>query len=262
MNNTDLLHYHFQPNENSQLPTLVFIHGLFGDMNNLGVIAKAFSEQYSILRVDLRNHGNSFHCEQMDYQLMAQDLIRLFDHLQLNNLILIGHSMGGKTAMMTAALIPQRINKLIVMDIAPINYDNQKHDNVFAGLFAVQQAMPDSRQQAKTILAQHIPQESVQQFMLKSFLPQGLSQNENKFRFNLTALWQNYSLLMGWSKVKVNLPTLFIRGGLSDYIQEEHSKEILTQFPQASSFTINSCGHWLHAEKPEIVIRTIMRFLN
>lgn len=253
-----LLNYQFSPSPNSDQPTLVFIHGLFGDMNNLGVIARAFSDQYGILRVDLRNHGQSFHHADMNYQLMAQDLIALFQHLQLENLILIGHSMGGKTAMRVAQLKPEWIKKLVVIDIAPISYQHNWHDQVFAGLFAVKQSQAQSRQQAKPILAQHIADESVQQFMLKSF-------DENmpdKFRFNLTALAQNYRELMDWqTQAACHVPTLFIQGGLSDYIKQEYREPILAQFPQANAFTINSAGHWVHAEKPEFVVRAIKRFL-
>lgn len=121
MPTTKLLNYQFNAINNSQIsPTLVFIHGLFGDMNNLGVIARAFSEKYPILRLDLRNHGQSFHSEEMNYQLMAEDVLQVIAHLNLTNVILIGHSMGGKTAMKCAMLRPHLIEKLIVIDIAPL----------------------------------------------------------------------------------------------------------------------------------------------
>ena len=254
----DLLHYQFhQLEQPTTQPVLVFIHGLFGDMNNLGIIARAFSERYPVLRVDLRNHGQSFHSVEMNYQLMAQDVLRLLDHLQLDRVILIGHSMGGKTAMQVAALRPASVEKLIVIDIAPLNYGNHGHDPVFQGLFAVKNAAVQTRQQAKPILAQYISEEAVQQFMLKSFDPN----SAEYFRFNLTALYQNYLSLMDWQPCYFGKPTLFIRGGLSDYILPTHSETILTQFPQATSFTINGSGHWVHAEKPEAVVRAIERFL-
>ncbi|QQF90500.1 alpha/beta fold hydrolase [Histophilus somni] len=259
MPTTKLLNYQFNTINNSQIsPTLVFIHGLFGDMNNLGVIARAFSEKYPILRLDLRNHGQSFHSEEMNYQLMAEDVLQVIAHLNLTNVILIGHSMGGKTAMKCAMLRPHLIEKLIVIDIAPVNYGNNEHDSVFAGLFAVSKAQSETRQQAKQLLANYIPQESVQQFMLKSFDAQA----KEKFRFNLTALKQNYANIMNWEKGFFDKPTLFIRGGLSNYILPEYSEQILAQFPQATSFTINGSGHWVHAEKADFVIRSIQRFLS
>lgn len=259
MPNPQLLNFQFhQAKQAINKPTLVFIHGLFGDMNNLGVIARAFSEQYSILRVDLRNHGQSFRTELMDYSLMAEDLFTLIQHLKLTKVILIGHSMGGKTAMKLTALHPEIVEKLIVIDIAPLPYGNQGHRDVFQGLFAVKNAMPETRQQAKSILEQHIADPAVIQFMLKSFDPN----SSEFFRFHLSTLFNQYLNLMDWQAVQVETPTLFIRGGNSSYIKPENTEAILAQFPHANSFTINGCGHWVHAEKPAFVIRAIERFLN
>lgn len=259
MSNPQLLNFQFhQAKQGLHHPTLVFIHGLFGDMNNLGVIARAFSEDYNILRIDLRNHGQSFHSESMNYDLMAEDVYTLIAHLKLEKVILIGHSMGGKTAMKLTALHPEIVEKLIVIDIAPIAYGNKGHQDVFQGLFAVKNQKPESRQQAKPILEQEISDPSVVQFMLKSFEPN----SPEFFRFNLTALFANYENLMDWQDVYVTTPTLFIKGGDSSYIKPQDSARILAQFPHATSFTINGCGHWVHAEKPEFVIRAINRFLN
>lgn len=259
MNNNTLLNYQFHPlPQDFTKPVLVFIHGLFGDMNNLGIIARAFSDDYPILRVDLRNHGQSFHQDEMNYAVMAQDLINLLEYLQLQRVILIGHSMGGKTAMAAAAMKPESVEKLVVIDIAPVNYRHNWHNSVFESLFAVKQAQSTTRQEAKKVLAQHIDSEAIQQFMLKSFDPNAT----DYFRFNVTALWQNYRQIMDWENCYFNNPTLFIRGGLSDYIQPEFSEQILAQFPQATSFTINGSGHWVHSEKPEAVIRAIQRFIG
>ncbi|MDG6894363.1 alpha/beta fold hydrolase [Volucribacter amazonae] len=255
--NEQALHYQYQQGSPHQ-PTLVFLHGLFGDMNNLGIIAKGFSEQYNILRLDLRNHGQSFHSEQMNYPLMAQDIYQLLEKLQLKKVSLIGHSMGGKTAMQFTAQYPEQVEKLVVIDIAPIKYQQQRHQDVFAGLFAVKQAQVSTRQQARPLLAQHIKDESIIQFMLKSFDPS----SSEKFRFNLTALYQHYSALMDWQPCLVQQPTLFIKGGKSDYIQLKDRETILAQFPQAQSFTINGADHWVHAEKPTQVIKSIERFLS
>lgn len=255
-----ILHHQLQlaPSTDRTLPTLVFLHGLFGDMNNLGVIARAYREKYATLRIDLRNHGHSFHCDKMDYTLMANDVIRLLDHLQLDNLILIGHSMGGKVAMRVTAQIPQRVKKLVVLDISPIAYGEHHHDDVFAALLAVQAEQPHSRQQAKPILSRYIQSEGVQQFMLKSFS----AESESRFLFNLTALYQNYPALMDWQTVYCEVPTLFIKGGKSNYIQASHRPTILAQFPQATSFLITQGSHWLHSENPPAVINATKRFLQ
>ena len=251
----------FQFNELKQpinKPVLVFIHGLFGDMNNLGVIARAFSDDYSILRVDLRNHGLSFHSEDMNYDLMAKDVVDVIHSLGIREVILIGHSMGGKTAMVCAANYPELVKCLVVIDIAPVAYGEHGHDDVFNGLLAVKNAQPHTRQEAKPILAQHIRDESVQQFMLKSFD----ASSDNYFRFNLTALKRNYPHLMGWESCHIKQPCLFIKGGNSSYILPEYTDRILFQCPRATSFTINGSGHWVHAEKPQFVIRAITHFLD
>lgn len=258
MTSAQLLNYQFHQAKQASAPTLVFIHGLFGDMDNLGVVARAFSDNYHILRIDLRNHGQSFHSELMNYPLIAQDVLALLDKLQLAKVTLIGHSMGGKTAMTLAAMAPERVEKLIVIDIAPVAYTHREHDPVFKGLFAVSQAKPQTRQEAKPILEKAITDKSIVQFMLKSFAANA----PECFSFNLSALYNNYDNLMGWHEVHCNVPTLFIKGGQSHYIQESDRQRILEQFPKAQSFVINGCGHWVHAEKPTFVIRAIERFLN
>ena len=254
------LNYQFQKaalfSETSQ--TMVFIHGLFGDLNNLGIIARAFTGQFNILRVDLRNHGQSFHSDQMNYQQMAEDLRDLLHHLSIQNAILIGHSMGGKTAMTLADLAPELVERLVVIDIAPVAYQLNRHDNIFAGLFAVKSAKPENRQNAKIEIAKEIKDEGVQQFMLKSFDPK----SPESFKFNLSGLHKNYANLMGWQSVSVNKPTLFIKGELSDYLQEKDTQTVLSQFPQAKLFIVSNADHWVHAEKPDAVIRAIQKFLS
>lgn len=254
-----LLNYQYQlcPN-NPQAQTMVFIHGLYGDMNNLGIIARAFADEYHILRVDLRNHGASFRSEEMNYYLMAQDLRDLLEHLQLNHVIVVGHSMGGKTAMTVASLAPALIDRLVVIDIAPINNPLHRHNHIFAGIEAVQQAKPATRQEARQIFAQHVSDEGEQQFILKSFDPT----SEGFFRFNAQALKANYTNIMGWKPVFFDKPTLFIKGGSSDYIQAKDTQVILEQFPKATSFVVANAHHWVHAEKPEAVVRAIQKFLG
>ncbi|MCF0232720.1 MAG: alpha/beta fold hydrolase [Enterococcus sp.] len=258
-----LLNYQLtQPEQDQNLPTLVFLHGLFGNLDNLGIIARAFSENYPILRVDLRNHGRSFHTDEMNYSLMAQDVLTLLDNLAIDNAILIGHSMGGKTSMASAALRPDIMSKLVVIDIAPVNYNTlrngNEHSQEFAALFAVKNANVTTRQQAKPILESYIKNGDTVQFLLKAFD----ASQPDKTRFNLTALKHNYAKIMDWNPVSYDNPTLFIKGGLSNYIQSNYTDQILTQFPKATSFTINGAHHWVHAEKPDFVIRAITRFLQ
>ena len=259
MNEKSLLNYQFQASShNPNAQTMVFLHGLFGDMNNLGIIARSFAEQFNILRVDLRNHGGSFHSNEMNYQLMAEDLKNLLLELHLSNVIVIGHSMGGKTAMTLANIAPELIDKLVVIDIAPTKNPTHRHDANFAGLFAVKEAQPSTRQEAKKVLSQFVKDEGEQQFMLKAFDPH----KPDYFRFNLTGIKANYMNIMDWQKVYFDKPTLFIKGGASDYIQAKDTQTILEQFPKATSFVVANAQHWVHAEKPETVVRAIQKFLE
>ncbi|MDH2997902.1 acyl-CoA esterase [Pasteurellaceae bacterium LFhippo2] len=252
-----LLNYQLQLSANAK-QTMVFVHGLFGDLNNLGVVARAFAEEYNILKVDLRNHGQSFHSETMNYQVLAEDLRDLLIHLNINNAIVIGHSMGGKTAMRLTHIASNLVEKLVVIDIAPVAYPPRRHDSIFAGLYAVKEAKPANRTEARVAIAQAIQDEGVQLFMLKSFDPQ----SPEFFKFNLSGLKQNYENIMDWEKVRVETPTLFIKGELSDYLQEKDTQTILEQFPNAKSFIVSKADHWVHAEKPDAVIRAIQKFLG
>ncbi|QLB21605.1 acyl-CoA esterase [Vespertiliibacter pulmonis] len=251
------LHYHYQKLSDNA-PTMIFLHGLFGDLNNLGVITRAFHENYSILQIDLRNHGQSFHSNEMTYALMAQDIKQLLEQLEICNAIVIGHSMGGKTAMALTALAPKLVSKLVVIDIAPVPYHLNRHDDIFKGLFAVKNAKPENRQQAKIEIAKGIHDPGVQQFMLKSFDPQ----RPEYFKFNLSGLYHNYHHIMDWKKVYVETPTLFIKGELSDYLQEKDTKIVLDQFPNAKLFIVSNAYHLVHTEKPDAVIRAIQKFLG
>lgn len=256
-----LLNYQFQTAQNptqAKPKTLLFIHGLFGDLNNLGVIARAFADEYHILRVDLRNHGQSFHSDEMTLPLMAEDIYHVVEHLGLKELTVIGHSLGGKTAMMFTHLYPNLVEKLVVIDIAPVAYKENRHTNTFAGLKAVRDAKPGSRQQAREIISGLIRDEGVWQFMLKSF---DLNSPEY-FKFNLSSLERNYPKVMGWESVLVKQPTLFIKGANSDYILKEYTDETVAQFPNAKVHIINNAGHWVHAEKSDTVIETIRHFIE
>lgn len=259
MTKQTLLHYQYQAaTENHSAKTMVFLHGLFGDMNNLGIIARSFAAQFNILRVDLRNHGLSFHADEMNYTLMAEDLRDLLLHLQLKDCIVIGHSMGGKTAMTLAHIAPDLVEKLVVIDIAPVNNPTHRHNNNFAGLFAVKEQAPQTRQEAKAILSEFVKDEAEQQFMLKAFDPK----MPDSFRFNLTAIQANYANLMGWQPIFFEKPTLFIKGGASDYIQAKDTEAVLAQCPKAQVFVVANAQHWVHAEKPETVVRAIQKFID
>ena len=239
--------------------TVVLIHGLFGNLDNLGLLARDLKTDHQVLSVDLRNHGLSLHSEQHNYALLAQDIKQLLEHLDIRDAIVIGHSMGGKTAMKLADIAADRMRQLVVMDIAPYAYREHRHQQVFAGLSAVEEQKPTSRSAAMAILAEHIELDGVRQFLGKSMYNRdGIM----AWRFNVAALKANYAFIMGWEPIACcTIPTLFIKGGDSDYLTAEHQSQVQAQFSQAKAHVIANTGHWLHAEKPVEVLRAIRKFI-
>jgi esterase len=252
-----ILNYQLQHHETSILSPIVFIHGLFGSLSNLGILARHFSKQRTVLQIDVRNHGLSAHSSDLNYQLMAEDVLETLSSLNIQNFIVVGHSMGGKIAMKIAELARVKTEKLVVLDITPIQYHESHHTEIFKALFAVQQANVASRLEAAKIMREYIDEEIVIQFLLKSF-------NKGQWLFNVQALFDHYPDIMDWEKVeKINLPALFLRGGNSFYISKpEHFAAINEQFSQAKIECIENTGHWLHGEKPDEVIKHMQTFLN
>ncbi|MCC3240255.1 esterase [Enterobacter roggenkampii] len=240
------------PNNNSPI---VLVHGLFGSLDNLGVLARDLVTDHDILQVDMRNHGLSGRSDEMTYAAMAQDLRDTLDANDLQKVTLIGHSMGGKAVMALTALAPERINGLVVIDVAPVDYDVRRHDEIFAAINAVTEAGVATRQQAAAVMREHLDEEGVVQFLLKSFV-------DGQWRFNVPVLWNKYNNIVGWQTVPAwPHPTLFIRGGNSPYVTDAYRDAILAQFPQARAHVIAGAGHWVHAEKPDAVQRAIRRYL-
>lgn len=234
---------------------IVLIHGLFGDRQNLGVLARNLQNYFTVIQLDIRNHGNSPWAETMLYPEMATDVLTLLTHLKQTSIIAIGHSMGGKIVMAMTAIAPQLIEKIVVIDIAPVSYQINRHENIFSALEAVTQAGVASRQEAAVIMRNTLSEESEIQFLLKSF-------EQGRWKFNLAVLKKEYRQLMSWKTIPAwPHPALFIRGSRSDYITEAYRKDIMPQFPQAQGQIILGCGHWVHAENPAAVIRAIHRFL-
>lgn len=242
---------------------VILIHGLFGSLDNLNNLANALSEHYDVVSVDLRNHGHSPRSAEMDYPLMAQDILALITQLELTQPWLIGHSMGAKVAMMTAGLAPELIAGLVVADMAPVAYSDARHADVFAGLTAVAAAACANRKAADALLAEHINLPGVRQFLLKSFVPHA-TKAADSWRFNVAALIENYPHITGWPGVTPAYQgsILFIKGAESDYLLPEYQAQVLAQFPKATAKVIPETGHWLHAEKPQLFNRLVMDFLS
>ncbi len=247
--------------QSGQGPDVVLIHGLFGSLENLNVIAKALAENYTVTNVDLRNHGKSFHSETMKYEVMADDIYNLLKHLNISNAHIIGHSMGGKAAMQLALKHKDVVNKLVVLDISPVA-NKPRHSAIFAGLNEVAESSVADRKAADQLLAKHIDEMGVRQFLLKSFAKN--DQGQYQWRFNLDVLYQQYENIL--SQLDDNdsclCDTLFVKGNDSDYILAEHRPMIISLFPNAKAKVIHGAGHWLHAQKPLAVNKAISDFLE
>ena len=251
------LHYQYQAHSITSAKTLVFIHGLFGSLTNLGMLARALQQDYTTLQIDVRNHGLSPHADQHDYDVLAQDVLETLDHLNIENFSVIGHSMGGKIAMRLAALAPKRLEKLVVLDITPIASTDYHHNKIFQAIIAVEEAKVSTRQQATTIMQQYIDEMMVIQFLLKSFY-------QGQWLFNVAALKQHYSDILAWQPQHAwKKPCLFFRGENSDYlVTPEHFSAVHSQFPAAQIQLIEGAGHWLHGEKPQQVLQAIQTYLT
>jgi esterase len=237
---------------------LVLLHGLFGSGDNLGALAKVLAADFRVVAVDLRNHGRSPHRPIMNLAAMAADIAALQDDLGIGSSDLIGHSLGGKVAMQLALSQPQRVRRLVIADIAPVVY-TPHHQDIFAGLQAVDLTGLQQRSDADGPLSKFVRESGVRQFLLKS-----LYRDETGFhwRFNLPVLLASYKeLLAAPSGAPFHGPTLFIKGELSDYILAEHESTIRALFPNFTFKMIAGTGHWLHGEKPAVFNKLVQQFL-
>lgn len=235
---------------------IVLVHGLFGSLDNLGVLARDLVNDHDIIQVDMRNHGLSPRDPVMNYPAMAQDLLDTLEAQHIEKATFIGHSMGGKAVMALSALAPERIDRLVAIDIAPVDYPVRRHDEIFAAINAVTASEAKTRQQAAAIMREYLNEEGVIQFLLKSYV-------DGEWRFNVPVLWEQYPHIVGWETIPAwDHPALFIPGGNSPYVTEAYRADLLAQFPQARAHVIAGAGHWVHAEKPEAVLRAIRRYLN
>lgn len=240
---------------------VILIHGLFGAGDNLGVVARALLQHYSVHLLDLRNHGASPHSEVMDYPSMATDVLAYMDDNSIEKAALLGHSMGGKVAMQVALSAPDRVAGLVVADISPVDYPAW-HVSVFNGLFAVAERTILQRREADAILVEHVAELGARQFLLRNLIRN--TENEYVWRFYLKAIYDNYSAIRSApSGVKpYQGAVLFVKGELSDYIVLEHQAAVLRLFPRSQLKIIKEAGHWLHVEKPRLFNHVITEFLS
>ncbi len=237
---------------------LVILHGLFGSLDNWLTHAKKLSEYYQVILVDQRNHGHSDWSDEFNYNILAQDLKELLDHLQLKKVLLLGHSMGGKTVIEFTQNYPEYIEKLIVVDIGVKQYP-MHHQQILAGLNTIDLSLVHTRGEAEKIMKLHIDSIGVRQFLLKNLYWK--DKGQLAWRMNIPVLEkQMINILAKLSDTPVFVPTLFIRGSLSNYILVEDFEDLEDVFNDIRIETIENAGHWVHAEAPEKFIETVLEF--
>jgi esterase len=239
---------------------LIILHGLFGSSDNWFSLAKLFAEQFAVYSLDQRNHGQSPHSEDFNYRLLTEDLEQFINEHSIEKPIVIGHSMGGKTAMNLAIKSPNSIDKLIVVDIAPKSYPVH-HDRILAGLMAIPVSEISTRIEADNILSEYVAEVDVRQFLLKNLSRNGTGKFE--WKINLSAI-ENHIEEIGAGicyEGSYGQPTLFIKGARSSYIKSADENQILEYFPHANFQTLDT-GHWVQAEKPTEFRHAVLTFLN
>jgi len=239
-------------------PDLIILHGLFGMSDNWRSVARVLNNTHRVHVVDQRNHGRSFHRDRFDYASMAEDLLHYLDFHEVKRAILVGHSMGGKTAMYFAVHHPERVERLVVVDIGPQWYPVH-HREILDALLGVDLTAVNSRSEAETALMRTIHQPTIAQFLLKN-----LYWNDDRqlaWRFNLHVLnkqIENVGEALPDRAVFAG-PTVFIKGDRSDYITPTDGLIIHLHFPQSRIVEIVGAGHWVHAEQPDALIAEILK---
>jgi esterase len=246
--------------ESGQGRAVVLLHGLFGSSDNWYSVAQRLGETFHVYVIDQRNHGQSPHSPEMDYPLMASDVDKFLTARGLASAMVIGHSMGGKTAMQLALHFPHRVEKLVVADMAPRAYA-PRHDEIFAALLGLDLSKFQTRGQIEDALVPDIPNQVLRRFLLKSL---GRAPDSGFFwKINLQDIAENYWRLREpvAGNAPFTKPVLFIRGGKSDYIRPEDEPLIHEWFPAAQIQTIPDASHWIHSDKPEEFLRLVLGFL-
>lgn len=255
-----ILHYRkYEAVPEQNKPVLLVLHGLYGQQGNWATHARELSTDFTVYALDARNHGQSPWADSMTLPEMAQDVLDTMAALGLERVQLLGHSMGGKTAMLLALLQPARVQSLLVVDIVPVAYP-RGDVQVLQGLQALDLPQIRSRSEADAQLAQHVATPAVRDFLLTNLVksPEGF-----RWRFNLPVLVRSFGEIIGWPQTpgRYEGPVLFIRGANSDYVLPEHQAATQALFPQARLKTIQGAGHWVHSEKAETFRKLARDFL-
>jgi len=255
-----LFHRHFGKEGN---PALVILHGLFGISDNWVTFAKQIAAKgFEVFIPDQRNHGRSEWSDDFNYLALTNDLYDFLDTEEIENPVLLGHSMGGKVAMRFAINYPDLVQKLIVVDIAPKPYEiKMQHLHMIKAMLSMDLTNIKSRTEAEEQLAKIITDQRIRQFLLKNLYRK--EKNTFGWRLNLEAISGSLDKMFDTipKESRYSKPTLFVQGELSDYILPEDTELILHHFPQAKIVIIPGSSHWVHADAPDVFFRLIMDFM-
>jgi len=240
---------------------IFILHGVFGSADNWQTVGKMLADHFTVFLIDLRNHGLSPHSDEFNYTAMAEDLIEIMKDESMDKISIIGHSMGGKVAMYLACDYAYLIEKLVVVDISPRSYPPH-HQEILAGFDAVDLKNIKNRNEAEAQMSLVIDSFGVRQFLLKNLT----RDDKNKFvwKLNLPVIAEKIHQVGEAlpTEKRFENPTLFIKGANSKYIQESDEALIILHFPKSKLETIENTGHWVHAEQPQLLFDSVIRFLN
>ena len=241
---------------------MIILHGLFGMLDNWRTVARMMENKYQSILVDLRNHGRSPHSDEMNYKVLAEDVLELINDLQLQSPVVLGHSMGGKTTMQLALDHPESVKKIIVVDIAAKKY-HRHHDKILKAIESINPSELTERAEAEEILRSHLGDDEANiQFLLKNIgrKPEG----GFEWKANMPVLISQYDAIMEGihSDSVFSKPALFIRGDHSDSLKDDDWPGIVKLFPHAELVTIANAGHWVHADQPQALIDTLIAFME
>jgi len=261
------LYYQRYPEQESQAELdgrapIIIIPGLFGSTSNWRGFARKLAEQYRVYVIDQRNHGRSPHAETQTYTDMANDLLIFIDQHKLDKVVLCGHSMGGKTAMTFSLLYPERVQKLAVLDIAPVTYEHT-HAPFLEELLKLDLSGLGSRREADEALKKAIPDDATRLFLLQSLAG---SPNSYFWRINLPVLQEFMQDIVGFPDsldgFSSKVSSLFVMGELSDYVRPEYYSKIESKFINTQFVRIPAAGHWVHADQPSLLLSAMLEFLK
>ncbi|MFT5779130.1 MAG: esterase [Crocinitomicaceae bacterium] len=237
---------------------LMILHGLFGSSDNWQSHALKLAEYYRVILVDLRNHGHSEWSEDSSYEAMADDIFELCQEMNLEDLLLVGHSMGGKVAMHFALKHEDLLEKLIIVDMGIRSYP-MHHDHILAGIHAIDVSKIKSRREADVQMSAHVESKGVKQFLLKNLY--WIEKGKLAWRMNIDVLEREmHEILKALPSGEVMTSTLFIRGELSNYVLDEDMPTIESQFIDVEFVTISDAGHWVHSEQPSLFLESLLSF--